>query len=135
MTERESGQIMLANGQSVEILGSACIHASFPSGRHKLSVYVMSNLSSPMILGTSYLYDKCVTLDFGSKMYSVGNIKVRPRKEIIVPANTEVLTWAKVSRKVPIGQQGVCIASDDMMSMGLLLAKALWLYQQITLCL
>ena len=119
------GKVKLANGQSVCILGSASIHASFPSGRHRLNVYVMSNLSSPMILGTSYLHSKSVNLDFGNKTYSVGNVKLRPRKELMIPANTEVFRWVKVSQKVPIGQQGVCLPSDEVLGMGLLVAKSL----------
>ncbi|CAC5415602.1 unnamed protein product [Mytilus coruscus] len=101
-------KILLANNASINIVGTARIKIKVPTGKHWLHVYILSQTSNPLILGTNYLFTNKIVLDFG----------------VSVPANSEFFMWSKLGKNVLYGTQGICTSSDYMNKIGLFTAKA-----------
>lgn len=70
-----SSEIRLANNQLIRIEGVASLQIQVPQGTHIVEVYILRNTSHPLILGTNYLRENNIVLDF-SNFLAVLNLSV-----------------------------------------------------------
>ena len=61
-----TGSIKLANDQTVQITGTATVRMHAQCGKYNILVYILNEASHPFILGTSYLIENKITIDFGT---------------------------------------------------------------------
>ncbi|CAC5414435.1 unnamed protein product [Mytilus coruscus] len=118
-----SEKIVLANNQSVNIVGKCTVKIQVPQGKHWIHTYSLTQSSHPLILGTSYLISKKIVLDFSSLSVSNKTAKVKLQKHVIVDPNSELLIWGKVSNYILQGQTGMCQNSSHLLKSGLLISK------------
>lgn len=85
------------------------------------NVYILTNLSNPLILGTSYLKDQNVVLNF--KTLSIAN--VRSINRVTVPPNSEMIITGQLPANIFHGQQGFCGNDKYLNKLGLLISKSL----------
>ena len=116
-------KISVANGESVGVCGKARIKVCTPYGKHRITVYILENVSVPLILGTGFLSAKGISLNFSKHSIRADKFKVRTRQEIHIPPNSESLIWLKAPRNAPQGLQGVCAPSSEMKNSDLLVSK------------
>jgi hypothetical protein len=62
--------VKLANNQSVVIVGTAHVKLSAQGETHNILVYILKLTSQPLILGTSYLIENKISIDFGNLLIS-----------------------------------------------------------------
>lgn len=103
-----SETITLANNQCVNIFGTSDIKITVSQGKHWIPVYIMSQTSHPLILGTNYLCSKNIVLDFSNHTSAVKFMNVHTQKPISIPPNTETMIWGKLKGNVRYGTQGIC---------------------------
>ncbi|CAG2215885.1 unnamed protein product [Mytilus edulis] len=119
-----SEKIVLANNQSVNIVGKCTVKIQVPQGKHWIHTYILTQSSHPLILGTSYLISKKIVLDFSSLSVSNKTAKVKLQKHVTVDPNSELLIWGKVANFILQGQTGMCQNSSHLLKSGLLISKA-----------
>ncbi|CAC5400532.1 unnamed protein product [Mytilus coruscus] len=119
-----SEKIVLANNQSVNIVGKCTVKIQVPQGKHWIHTYILTQSSHPLILGTSYLILKKIVLDFICLSVSNKTAKVKLQKHVTVDPNSELLIWGKVANYILQGQTGMCQNSSHLLKSGLLISKA-----------
>ena len=72
--------VKLANNQSVVIVGTTHVKLSAQGEKHKILVYILKQTSQPLILGTSYLIENKISIDFGNLLISQNIANVRCAK-------------------------------------------------------
>ena len=117
--------ITVASNVQVQVLGVARVKLSTPYGKHKINVYVLSESSHPLILGTSFLAAKGISLNFSKHKIKVSKCKVRIKKATVIPANSESILKVKVNREVPYGLPGLCTISKELQGSDLFVAKSI----------
>ncbi|CAC5388073.1 unnamed protein product [Mytilus coruscus] len=116
-------KILFANNASINIVGTARIKIKVPTGKHWLHVYILSQTSNPLILGTNYLFTNKIVLDFGKLYINTKTVKVMSKTNFC-PCKFRIFMWSKLGKNVLYGTQGICTSSDYMNKIGLLTAKA-----------
>ena len=119
-------RMTVASNTHVHILGTVKVKVGSKLGATNVMFHVVGQASHPLILGirTPFLSKKNVILDFRNDSIEVSKSKIRARKQVHVPPNSESIIWAKVSRDVRMGTQGLCNASRDMNRQNVLVAHA-----------
>lgn len=122
--------LVLANNQSVAIYGTARIRVrkSLHDNGHFILVYILIDSSHPLILGTEYMKQHEILLDF-SRCCSFLNVKkttkVKCKATIVVQPNSECIVTALLDNIINIGMQGVCSGHSEVLNKGLLVSKVL----------
>ena len=116
--------IKLANDQTVQIKGTATVRMSYKGDKHYILVYILNQTSHPFILGTSYLINNKITIDFGNLNVLQKCANVRCRKRVTVDPHSEIIIWGKLPRNIQYGLQGLCESSSKILSKGLICSKA-----------
>ena len=80
--------------------------------------------SHPIILGTEYLIQNKMVLDFNKLSAIPRTANISCMKRTTVPPNSELLLWGKLSPGMLYGQQGICESSKYILSKGLLTSKS-----------
>lgn len=122
---QSTADIKLANDGCVKVLGVANILINVPQGQHEIEVYILQNTSHPLILGTKYLQENNVVLDFSNSTFNVRSAKVTSCKRISIEPNTETIIWGRLPQYVSTGLNGVCSNSQFVLSHGLMVGKTL----------
>ena len=117
-------EIVVANGQKVDIVGTSFVKIRVPSGKHSIPVYILRSTSHPLILGTEYLTSHKIVLNFHdfSVQFKTCNLKCGSYVEL--PPSSESIIQVKVPRSVYVGTQGICMSSNKAMNLGLFVARA-----------
>ena len=122
--------IILANNQTVNVQGTAKIKLrnSLHDRGYFIVVHILKDCSHPLILGTVYMKQHKISLDFGA-CCSFANVKkttkVKCRSSVIVQPNSECLVAALLDDRIGIGMQGLCIGHSEVQNKGLLVSKTL----------
>ena len=74
--------IMLANDQTVQVEGTAHVKMFSQGEKHTILIYILKQTSHPFILGTSYLIQNKISLNFGNMDVSQKVANVRCTKRI-----------------------------------------------------
>ena len=117
--------IKLANNQTVQIEGTAHVKMSCQGEKHSVLVYILKQTSHPFILGTSYLIENKILLDFGNMEVFQKIASVRCTKRITLPPNSEMLVLGKLPQNILHGYQGFCENNKQVLSRGILVCKCL----------
>ena len=117
--------VKLANNQTVEIQGTTYVIMKAQGEKHKILVYVMKQSSNPLILGTGYLIDNQITINFGNLSVSQKNAYVRCSKRVKFPPHSEMVLCGKLPSNIVYGYQGICDSTKQILSKGLIVCKAL----------
>ncbi|CAC5420446.1 unnamed protein product [Mytilus coruscus] len=96
----------------------------YKGDNHCLQVYILEQTSHPFILGTSYLKDNKITIDFGESEVVQKHANIRCRKRITLDPHSEILIWGRLPRNIHFGYQGMCESSTQILSHGLISSKA-----------
>lgn len=117
-------KLVLANGQTIGVLGTAVITMNISGTDHQVYSYVLQHSSHPIILGIIYLRENNMVLDFSQSVAVPKITKVICSKRTTVEPNSEVVVWGQL---LPLlyGQQGLCYNSKYTLSRGLLVSKSL----------
>ena len=120
--------VTLANGNSIDIVGTARIKVQTPCSNesHNIFVDILDHTSHPLILGTSYFMSKGVVLDFDKFTTFSGQMKgtkVRCKSNITIAPNSEILIYGKVDKSKMIGMPGFCSVHNALLHKGLMLGK------------
>ncbi|CAG2215851.1 unnamed protein product [Mytilus edulis] len=116
--------IKLANDQNVQVKGTATVKMYYKGDKHCLQVYILEQMSHPFILGTSYLKDNKITIDFGESEVVQKHANIRCRKRITLDPHSEIIIWGRLPRNIHFGYQGMCESSTQILSHGLISSKA-----------
>lgn len=123
-----SDNIVIANGHSVDIWGTASIKiCQSPSGKPDIMlVHILGNATHPLILGTDYLKMNNIVLDFSkTTCFNVKpTTKLRCKQSFVIAPNSECVVSGKLSKDLQIGMQGVCIGHAELLHKGLLVAES-----------
>ena len=123
--------VVLANNHSVKIFGTAQVRVRktiSSSGGHFVFVYILQDCSHPLILGTEYMRQEKMLLDFGaccSFMNVKKTTKVKCKSTITIDPNSECMVTGQLDRRVNVGMQGVCSGHSEVLNKGLLVSKTL----------
>ncbi len=120
-----NNSVTLADGHSVNVHGTCKITVRMSHGKYRLPVYVLDHCSFPMILGSSYLRTKGIVIDYRSSSVQYSRSKVRLPSRTVLPPNSEMFIWAKVSKMLPQGLHGVCTGTAQTLQYSLLVSKSL----------
>ena len=115
--------IKLANNQTVQIEGTAYVTMLSQGEKHKILVYILKQTSHPFILGTSYLIQNKISLDFGNMDVFQKVANVRCTKRFAIPPHSEMLVLGKLPKNILHGYQGVCENNKQILSRGLIVCK------------
>ncbi|XP_060084529.1 uncharacterized protein LOC132563795, partial [Ylistrum balloti] len=116
--------ISLADSHTIPVQGTANIKAKTPYGSCTLSVYILQHTSHPLILGSAFMTNHSVVLDFGSINVGYKKLKVRCKTRLAINPNSECMVWCKLPKYSTVGLQGVCTGSKKAMKAGLLVARS-----------
>ena len=94
---------MLADGQVASILGTATLTISSSFGKHRVNVYVLNELSQPLILGTSYLVEHGIVLDFAKHRLAVTKSKVKVSKTLTLAPSSDTIIRVNLATKMSTG--------------------------------
>lgn len=117
--------LRLANGDDVTILGTTSLSILTTTGKHFVHCYILPQASYPLILGTEYLVNHKVILDFSSLSVYNKNVNLACSVATTVPPRTELIIKCKLRKKVPAGTTGLCTGHNALKTKGLLGAKVL----------
>lgn len=117
--------LLLANAQKISVVGTATIQVSVNNERHNINVNILTNLSNPLILGTSYLKDQNVVLNFKTLSIGTTQANVRSINRVTVPPNSEMIITGQLPANIFHGQQGFCGNDKYLNKLGLLISKSL----------
>ena len=121
--------VLVADNQNVKVLGVTQVKGRTPHGTHWFPVYIFECTSHPFIIGTDYMIEKGIVLDFGANCNLLNGcmkskLKVRSMKPVTVEPNTELVIHGKVPSKSLYGVQGLLSAHVNILRRGLLLARS-----------
>ena len=119
-----SDSIVLANNEKVAIVGTAVVKMNISGVNHNVFTYILKLSSHPIILGTNYLMENKMVLDFSQMTAVPKKAKVYCTKRITIMPNTETIIWGKVPSNILYGKQGICTSSKHILSKGLIASKA-----------
>lgn len=117
--------LMLANAQKISVVRTATIQVSVNNERHKINVYILTNLSNPLILGTLYLKDQNVVLNFKTLSIGTTQANVRSINRVTVQPNSEMIITGQLPANIFHRQQGFCGNDKYLNKLGLLISKSL----------
>ena len=120
-----SSEIRLANNQLIRIEGVASLQIQVPQGTHIVEVYILRNTSHPLILGTNYLRENNIVLDFSNFSSDAKSVSVQTQKRLTIEPNSELIVYGKVPNYVTHGLNGICSNSKFAVNKGLMVAKCL----------
>ena len=80
--EQVNQDIRLANNSTVEVFGLAKILVQVPQGKREIDVYILPFTSHPLILGTGFLRDNNIVLDFSDNTFNVKSARVQSHKRL-----------------------------------------------------
>ena len=92
--------VKLANNQSVVIVGTAHVKLSAQGETHTILVYILKLTSQPLILGTSYLIENKISIDFGNLLISQNIANVRCAKRVTLPPHSELGLGGKLVKNI-----------------------------------
>lgn len=118
------GNVKLANDQTAKIHGTCTVKMYSQGEKYNILVYILEETSHPLILGTSYLIDNQITINFGTSQVVQNNANVRCRKRITIDPHSEVIMWGRLPKNILFGHQGMCESSRQILSKGLVASKA-----------
>ena len=119
-----SDSIVLANNEKVAIVGTAVVKMNISGVNHNVFTYILKLSSHPIILGTNYLMENKMVLDFSQMTAFPKKAKVYCTKRTVIMPNAETIIWGKVPSNVFYGKQGICTTSKYILSKGLIASKA-----------
>jgi hypothetical protein len=115
--------IVLANNQKIDIIGTAMIKMTISGVHQNIMCYILKMSSNPTILGTEYLTENKVILDFSNKTPVLLNSNIYCTKRTTIPPNSEIILWGKLHYGF-YGMQGLCVSSRYVLWKGILVSKA-----------
>ena len=66
----------------MEVFGLAKILVEVPQGKREIDVYILPFTSHPLILGTRFLKDNNIVLDFSNNTFNVKSSRVQSHKDL-----------------------------------------------------
>ena len=128
-------KVLLANNQNVHIFGSAYLRLTVGAGNkgglsQKVQVFILNEASHPIILGTQYMRDHEIVIDFRKQSLFHNmkmSAKVKCRETTVIQPHSEIIMQGELPAQIPLGAQGVlvCVGHFELMYKGLFLAKSL----------
>lgn len=118
-------EIRLANDGTIKVNGIAKIQVTINQNQEVMETYILTSTSHPLIIGTEYLREHNIVLDFSSFSCNQKSVPVKTKKRIDIEPNTEYLTFGKVPKHVTVGMQGVCSNSKYALNHGIMVSKSL----------
>lgn len=90
--------VLVADNKNVTVLGVTQVKGQTPHGTHWFTVYIFECTSHPFIIGTDYMTEKSIVLDFIAcnnllKCHIKSKLKYRSMKPLTVQFNTEVIVY------------------------------------------
>ena len=125
INDLDKDSLILANNAKIDILGTSNIHMMVNGEKHTIFVYVLEQTSNPLLLGTQYLKDNKICLDFGNLSIGSKQANVRSINRITIQPNSETVIMGKLPENMLYGQQGICNNTKYLLSLGLLVSKSL----------
>ena len=92
----------MANDQTVQVEGTAHVKMFSQGEKHTIFVYILKQTLHPFILGTSYLIQNKISLNFGNMVANV-----RCTKRITIPPHSEMVVLGKLPKNSVHGYQGL----------------------------
>ena len=123
--QKVESKITLANNQSIEIIGTTRVKINVPNGKHWIQVYILTQTSHPLILGTNYLLTNNIVLNFSKMQINYKNFGVKSQRRIVIPPNSEIVVFGKLKGQILYGTQGICTSSEYLNKIGILAAKCI----------
>ena len=118
--------IKVASGDIVCVLGTCSLKVQHhKKGNKSILCYVLTTLSHPLILGLDYLIENKIILDFAQCTHYSNNSAIKLTQTITIPPRKEMYISSTLPRAIPIGTQGICVASKLVTNKGLLGARVL----------
>ena len=117
--------IVLANNQHISIDYIAQVKGIIGSRQQSFNVYVLKDTAHPLILGTEYMRNNGVTLNFDTMSVNAASATVRSRKRILLEPNSETIIWGKTPKFLSPGLEGVCSGSAHVSKKCLFVARSL----------
>ena len=118
-------EIRLANNDKIRINGISKLQATIHQKNEIIETYIIPKTSHPLILGTEYLRENKIVLDFSDFSCNQKTVPVKTVKRIELEPNTEYLTFGKLPNYVTVGLQGICVNSKFSVNHKFLVAKSL----------
>ena len=115
--------IVLANNQKIDVIGTAMIKMTISGVHQNITSYILKMSSNPIILGTEYLTENKVILDFSNKTPVSLNSNIYCTKRTTIPPNSEIILWGKLHYGF-YGMQALCVSSRYVLCKGILVSKA-----------
>lgn len=118
--------VKLADSRHIDILGIARIKGHNQYGSCKFTAYILPKTSHPLILGTKFMTQYKIVLDFSTFSHSFvqKTLKVKCRQEVHVLPSSECIVQGQLPKGVILGTQGICTASKQILNTGLLAARS-----------
>ncbi|CAC5408312.1 unnamed protein product [Mytilus coruscus] len=118
-------EIRLANNDKIRINGISKLQATIHQKNEIIETYIIPKTSHPLILGTEYLRENKIVLDFSDFSCNQKTVPVKTAKRIELEPNTEYLIFGKLPNYVTVGLQGICVNSKFSVNHKFLVAKSL----------
>ena len=118
-------EIRLANNDTIRISGVTRINSFVNEQEEILELFILPVTSHPLILGTEYLKNHNIVLDFTDFTYNERKIQIQSNKKLVIEPNTELVTFGKLPSYVTVGVQGVCSNSKYALNHAMMVAKSL----------
>ncbi|CAC5377309.1 unnamed protein product [Mytilus coruscus] len=118
-------EIRLANNDKIRINGISKLQAKIHQKNEIIETYIIPKTSHPLILGTEYLRENKIVLDFSDFSCNQKTVPVKTAKRKELGQNTEYLTFGKLPNYVTVGLQGICVNSKFSVNHKFLVAKSL----------
>ena len=117
--------IRVANGDSVNVIGSCFLSVHGQKGKTKIFCYILEYCSHPLICGLNFLIQNKIVMDFDKCISYSKNETVKLSNSISIPPRKEMILNNVLPNKIPIGTLGVCVATKFVQNKGLLGARIL----------
>ena len=115
--------IVLANNQKIDVIGTAMIKMTISGVYLNIMCYILKMSSNPIILGTEYLTENNIILDFSNKTPVSLNSNIYCTKRTTIPPNSEIILWRMLHYGF-YGMQGLCVSSRYVLCKGVLVSKS-----------
>ncbi|VDI47202.1 Hypothetical predicted protein [Mytilus galloprovincialis] len=125
LKQLSESEIRLANNDKIRINGISKLQATIHQKNEIIETYIIPKTSHPLILGTEYLRENKIVLDFSDFSCNQKTVPVKTGKRIELEPNTEYLTFGKLPNYVTVGLQGICVNSKFSVNHKFLVAKSL----------
>jgi hypothetical protein len=116
--------IVLANNHKVEVVGTAMIKMNISGTNQRIFTYILKMSSHPIILGTNYLIENKLVLDFNELSAVPKTANVYCLKRTTVLPSSETIVWGKLPSNILFGKQGTCTSSKYILARGPLVSKS-----------